>query len=517
VSTRSLVAYRFYEEGLRSYGRGDYRAAERLLDAALAEDSSFAMAAFYLVMTRIASGSSSQPPDVWERVAALAERAPERERLVIRGTWALLASRAELKAVADTLASHYPAEVDGPYLQGYARLHNAEFLAAIPYFQRVLVMDSLGLSGESPRCRACDAITQLVYAYSALDSLPAAERLARDYVRRQPRSARAWSSLAGVLLAEHRHDEAIEAQRTATSINPVNSYDRVFPAIIWMQRGEFEEADRLTRQLMKDGGPVDAREARWALGISLRYQARWREALSLVREALAAFSAAERARGEDRGLRTMEALILLESGQARAAAAVWDSVVRRVAPTLAPGSPAARFFTFHYTLTATAHAAAGDTVRLAAAVDAAANWAAKSVNRRDTCLADHARGLLLTARGDTSGAIAAFERALYSPTNGFTRTNRDLGTLLLARGRAADAIRVLGAALRGASLEAGNLYVTHTELHELLARAYDTTGMADSALVHYQYVASALAGSDPGAKDRYEVARRWIETRGAVR
>ena len=508
VSTRSLVAYRFYEEGLRSYGRADYRAAERMLDAAVAEDSSFAMAAFYRLITRMALGVAQ--PGEWDRVGELAGRAPDRERLLIRGAWALAYSRTELKDIADTLASRYPAEVDGPYLQGNARMHNGEFAAAIPYLERVLAMDSLGLREESARCRACDAITELVDAYVALDSSKVAERLARDYVRRQPRSARAWVSLAGVLVAQNRHEEAIEAQRKATSINPLNGYDRIYPAIVRVRSGEFEEADRLTRALVRNGGPVDSQEARWLLAISLRYQGRWREALALVREGLSLVPAGERASTFGRALRNVEALILLESGQPREAVAVWDSVARHMPEEVPNGPLAAWFHSFQYTLLATGLAAMGDTSRLATAVDSATRWAAQSINRRDAALAGHARGLLLVARGDTAGAIDAFERAIFSPTGGFTRTNRDLGALLLARGRAADAVRVLGAALRGGSLESGNLYATHTELHELLARAHDAAGMPDSARVHYQYVASALAKGDPGARDRYDTAVRWL-------
>lgn len=43
VTTSSFVAYRFYEEGMRSYAGGDYREALRLFEAALSEDSVFAM------------------------------------------------------------------------------------------------------------------------------------------------------------------------------------------------------------------------------------------------------------------------------------------------------------------------------------------------------------------------------------------------------------------------------------------------------------------------------------------
>ena len=516
VSTESLVAYRFYEEGLRSYSRGDYRSAERLLDAAVKEDSTFAMAAFYLMLARGPLGVQ-QPANTWTRVLALADRAPERERLLIRGSWALAYGQAELQAIADTLATRYPAEVDGPFMQGFARLYNLDFTGAITYMKRVFAMDSLGLGGESARCRACDAVEQLIYAYESLDSLPAAERIARDYVRRQPKAARAWLLLAGVLVAQNRLDEAIEAHRTATSINPVNMYDRIYAGIVRVRSGDFEETDRIARAVIRSGSTVDAAEARWLLIISLRYQARWGEAVTTIREANAALSETERAGGATHTSKAVEATVLRESGRAREAATVFDSLIRNPQPGLVPGQPTTRFYTYYYTLLAGALAQAGDTARLAVAADSAAAWAGRSNSPRDARLREHSRGLLLAARGDTAGAIAALQRAIISPTTGFLQTNRELATLYLNTRRPADAVRVLGAALRSPTLESGSLYVTWTDLHEQIARAFDDLRMADSAATHYRYVAKALERSDDGAKARYEAASRRLTELGAKR
>ena len=505
VSTRSLVAYRFYEEGLRGIGRGDYRSAVRMLEAATGEDSTFAMAAYYLVLARDMLGTPN-PADAWPRLLALSERAPERERLMIRGTWALSTSLPELSALADSLAERYPAEVDGPYLQGYARMQNADFTAAIPYMKRVMALDSLGFEGQSARCRACDALGQLIYAYTSLDSLPAAERLARDYVRRQPRSARAWMALSGVLLAGEHYDDALSAYRTAMSISPVNVYDRVFPAIIQLRRGNFEETDRLARDVLRTGAPGDADEARWLLVLSLRYQRRWHEALALTREGIAAYPPAQRNNSAVHTLRSIAALILLESGQPREAAAVWDSLARTKPSDLEQAQQTARLFTFTYTLLTSAHASAGDTARARVAADSALAWSTRSLNRRDAHIGSHANGISLAARGDTAGAIAALERAVYSPTTGYMQTNRELARLYLATNRPADAARVLGAALRSPTMESGSLYVTRTELHELLARAYDRLGKPDSAAVHYERVVRALANADAETRPAYDAA-----------
>src|SRR5678816_2163320 len=48
ASTRSVSAYRLYEEGLRSYYLGDMASAERMFDAALSQDSAFALSLIHI-------------------------------------------------------------------------------------------------------------------------------------------------------------------------------------------------------------------------------------------------------------------------------------------------------------------------------------------------------------------------------------------------------------------------------------------------------------------------------------
>jgi predicted Zn-dependent protease len=103
---------------------------------------------------------------------------------------------------------------------------------------------------------------------------------------------------------------------------------------------------------------------------------------------------------------------------------------------------------------------------------------------------------LLRARGDLNGAAEEFRQAIWTPTFGFTRSNFELGKTLIALGRSQDAIAALAPAFRG-GLEASNLYVTLTDLHDQLGRAWEAVGQADSARAHYAYVARAWEHGDP--------------------
>jgi DNA-binding SARP family transcriptional activator/TolB-like protein len=501
LSTRSVVAWRFYEEGLRKYTRGDYRGAGTLLEAAVREDSTFAMAVYHLYLTRSALYAH---PDSGERarLARLAETAPDRDRLQILAWLAFFSSSPTLQALADTLIVRYPVDVEAHYFAGFARMARADFTGALPFLHHVIAQDTASIGGSGARCLACDALNHLVFAYAALDSLDRGEQVARAWVRADPRSARAMVALSAMLEARGHPAEAMEIRQRAI---PFDSYDRIFPAIVRVRTGEFEAADRVTRSVLADATDRDSFwQAYWALAISLRNQARWRELAELSASQWARASDAERAGDLGRRLGTNLALLQLESGHPRAAITILDSLTRYQDPQQPLGGRAFRL-TLLYTMLAEAALQVGDRDLVGRAADSAEAWGRRSGKLREMGIAAHARALTHLVRSDTAGAIRGLERAIWSPTIGFTLTNYRLAELYLAGGDGRRAANLLRPALRG-GLESTNLYVTHTDLHQLLARAYDHLGLKDSARVHWRWVAGALARADSGAAQRREVA-----------
>jgi hypothetical protein len=55
--------------------------------------------------------------------------------------------------------------------------------------------------------------------------------------------------------------------------------------------------------------------------------------------------------------------------------------------------------------------------------------------------------------------------------------------------------------------------MTRTDLHELLAQAFDRLGARDSASVHYRAVAKAWERADPLYHARRDKARAWLTAR----
>src|SRR4030095_295054 len=100
-----------------------------------------------------------------------------------------------------------------------------------------------------------------------------------------------------------------------------------------------------------------------------------------------------------------------------------------------------------------------------------------------------------------AGAVSEFSQAILSRTFGYTRASYELARALVRVGRPTDAVTVLQPALRG-SIESSTLYVTRTELHELLAQAWDAANGHDSAAANYRVVANAWKRADPALQAR---------------
>ncbi|HET9271949.1 MAG TPA: hypothetical protein VFO31_27410, partial [Vicinamibacterales bacterium] len=268
--------------------------------------------------------------------------------------------------------------------------------------------------------------------------------------------------------------------------------------------GDYDAADRLLKAQIQRGGVARQADAIWDLALSLRERGRMREAVDVARR-LRAFGDPSLPAGARTTGSIIEAQLRLESGQPAVAAALFDSIAN-VFPPSNTASQVARHRAWMLTHAAGARFAAGDTAILARLADSVRALGAASAFGRDQRLHHHLRGLLLSARGRDADAAAEFRAAIYSVTSGYTRTNLELARVLLRDGRARDAVAVLQPALRG-PLQASNLYVIRSELHEMLARAWDAAGARDSALAHYDLVARAWSEADAMYKARSAAAQ----------
>src|SRR5205085_2942531 len=120
---------------------------------------------------------------------------------------------------------------------GVALMRGGRFLEAVAELRRAVDIDSLGLRGATPHCTACEALATLVDVYGFADSLAAAERTAREWVRRAPESPDVHHKLASALKAVGRYDEALAELREVARLSGAARVASGDLGDLWLREG----------------------------------------------------------------------------------------------------------------------------------------------------------------------------------------------------------------------------------------------------------------------------------------
>jgi tetratricopeptide (TPR) repeat protein len=499
VVAQSPMALRFYQEGMRARAQNDRAAAKRFFAAAVAEDSTFAMATFELAMTE------PQVGPLHLRALHLAASTSDRERLMIQATLAHLLDDPASRTFAETLAVRYPDEPEGPLMLGRALIAEGRFTDAITPLRRVVVMDSASLR-STDGCRACDAYAEIVSAYIFMDSVPVAERVAREYLKRQPTRTDARFQLVNALQHQQRYDEARGVVTEIEDASGATRGEYGARAEMLMREGRLNEAEAYLLRIMDATTGDDRANAQWGYAILLRMQGRYREALAVADRLRARDAAPPAPPAQKFWSAGMRANILYDMGRYADAIALRDSVVR--VPFGYTTSRQARSTVGELGNIATARAALGDTAALsliAEQVERMGKLTGYAIHRR---MFHYVRGLRLGLLGRHDEAAREIRESIYSPISGFVRESYELGRELVAAGKPREAVEVLGTALRG-PVGAGGLSVTRPQLEMQLARAYEASGDTAAAIAGYGRATAAWERGDRYvAQSRAEATRR---------
>ena len=490
TSTTSRVAHRFFQEALDAHYRGASSLAFSLFEAAVREDSTFAMAWFYLGRTTSVWGDEFHYKRTAHQLAQ--EHGRELERLLIGAWWAEWTHDPALRAHADSLVALYPDEAEGHLLLGTVHARSGDYTAALPHFEAVVALDSASLSGGGSFCLSCDALNQIVITHVDADSLPAAEAAARRWVELQPHSATAGERLAWTLWRQDRGEEALRARLEATQRRAATGSDQIYPGVVAIRMGDFGEADAILEERERNGTREVQEQALWWRVVSLRYQRRLDEALEAARRYRALLDSADDQRAVWIRI-APEAHVLHELGRHSESFALMDSAAAHPFGSGAE-SRDARHRVWVLTHASSTALAMGDTSRVRLMADEMEVVAQGLDVARDRALHLYPRALLDAHQGDLEAAEAGFRQV--TSTNRFARGNLDLARLLLRSGRPDEAVEPLQRALRG-PIQSDGYYATRPELHETLGRAWDALGVPDSAAVHYRKALSAWANADP--------------------
>ncbi|MGE5101150.1 MAG: BTAD domain-containing putative transcriptional regulator, partial [Deltaproteobacteria bacterium] len=511
VTTHSPIAYRFYEEGLRAFYQFDVYAASRLFRSAIREDSTFAMATYYAWRAAVATGDSSQN---WlgERAAQLASHASDRDRLLILTHVGFGRSDPRAVFAGESLATYHTHDPDA--LTRAAQVIN-DLPRAVALLNRAIALDSAVGTRTSELCRLCDALDLLTTRYEWADSGAAVERTLNRWTALRPDDPRPWALRGDWIIGFGRRAEAMAAWRRYEMLGG-NERDIDLASLVRNLRfDDFSAVDATCNEHLADADSADYEQYRWYCIIGLRMEGRYREAVALNRDGR--LPGSDRARHVLKPDQILSAVLDMETGRELNAADEYLAMyLPRATDPHAPEGVRARTAGWVLTLSATAAAAGGDTLRARRLVDRIDSVGSRSLFPRDPVLHHFVEGVLLARAQNHEAAVREFRMALISPTFGYTRINYELGQSLLALNRPREAISLVQGALHG-GIEGSCLYVTRTELHELLAKLFVAANEPDSAAAHYAVVTRAWSHADPAFKPRYDAAQQWLARASAHR
>jgi predicted Zn-dependent protease len=376
---------------------------------------------------------------------------------------------------------------------------------AVQLLERSIGLDSIAGGTSQLRgamCRLCEALRLLADRYRWADSIDGAERILRRWTKLRSNDNMPWGLLADLYVAIGRQSDAnaamIRYEALGGSRGPVRRHE-LYRAIM---SDDVEASLVSCTHGLLEADPSMPLDYTWLCEIALRAAGRYRDARALLVEGRIPGTSVARppAAIESFG----DAILDYETGHFAGAARKFRRFYQLGRDSLqTPTGIRARNAAWALALAATANVAAGDTARARRRADTLESVGQRSWYPRDRRLHHFIRGLLLARAGKLEEVVSEYRAATSSPTYGYTRINLELGRALLALGRPSEGIAIVRAGLRG-GIDGSNLYVSRTELHELLAQLFDAARQRDSAVAHYTVVEHAWRGADPMLKARYD-------------
>ena len=352
-----------------------------MLREATREDSTFVAAAYHTWRIARLTGQPDEA-QLAERVLGLASRASPRDRLLIVTHVGAERSDPRAVAAAESLATAYPRDPEALVRAGEI---DPNLSRAISLLERAIALDSAAGSGRGAAalCRLCEAFAVLTSRYEWADSGDAVQRTLRRWRTQLPNDTRPLELLAEHFISVGRRTEAEAALREYDRLGGRLTNVHFTSLITNLRLDDLDAVDRTCDEGLA-GTDDDARgQYRWYCVIALRMAGRFADARLLARDGRSPWPGARRLLPVDP---YEQASIDLDGGAPLAAAREFRAILAGEDTARMPEGARARQAAWLLTLTATASAAGGDTLRARALVDSIEQFGARSGFRRDPLL-----------------------------------------------------------------------------------------------------------------------------------
>jgi len=279
VTTRSLEAYQHYFRGDEAVDHLQFARAAEHFRAALSIDGDFALAWYRLAYAQMWEHDGPRARDAIERALQLADKLPEKERVLARGVRGSVFARGkEAYDAYKECVERWPAEKECAFTLGDVIFHGGYPKHAVPRFR-----DALALDPTMER-----AHQHLVWSYQLLGERNAVLAAAQDYVRRV-NGDEAWGHLGRAQAAVGELDRARQTFEQAAQLFPHSALPAVDLAALDAWQFEVDAAAARISPLLGPGWqPRERKLAHLTLGGALVQGGRARAAVAAFESAAAA-------------------------------------------------------------------------------------------------------------------------------------------------------------------------------------------------------------------------------------
>ncbi len=472
VTTHSPEAYRYYLEGVTHYYRYYNTEAVASFHRALAEDSTFAMAYYYL--------SLLEDEALIARAVEYADGARRQEGHIIRSREAHLAGDID-RAIRELQESleFYPDAKDVCYQLGLCYAARLEFEPAIEYYTRAVEIDPLYKI----------VYNQMAYTYDWMGRFEESIRAIDMYVSLAPDEPNPLDSRGDIYSRNGHLQSGIDSYAAALEVKP-DFWASLFKfGRNHLFLGNHEVADSCFSELVTCSHPIWRANGRAARAYVPLCEGRFDDAIALIDQAI------ETTRAEDNGAEhalfpLLKAIAYEDKGDLPRALAEIDESIRLRDDQFVND----RVYNRHLQAQLLAQ-----TGKVALAEQVVEDLIGNSRSANDTLRYWYAVASVEYANGNLDDALRAFEEAAADTVYPYTPANGRLAALYLEVGRPADAIDELRDLLERDFTQTRLYYGSWTaRAHYLMGMAHEQLGRAESAIEEYRLFLDLWKNADTG-------------------
>jgi serine/threonine protein kinase/Tfp pilus assembly protein PilF len=490
VTTHSPEAYRYYLEGVDYHSKFYFKEAEESFRKALENDSTFAMAYYYL--TYYTSGSEHKK--MLSKVVEYSDRVSQKEKHYIKSLEALMSENyTQYVRELQKIIKSYSEEKKAFYGLGVYYSNERLFEQAIYYLNKAIEIDPLYKL----------AYNQLAYTYNEMGDFEKSIWAINKYISIAPDEPNPYDTRADLYAWNGKLDQAIDSYKRALELKPdyqesleklgnmylfkreyakaescyqqtashsdkyTRTWGRVYLAYIPLYQGKFEEALRV----LDDGIAADRMEQVEGRGKASKHfwkadiYGQTKNSEMALREARIAAEIVENAEPENPiGLRGYYAVILAKSGNVTKADEVARSIKGEIQEKKDPAS-----WTYWY-------------------------WGIL--------------GDIEQARGNKTKALTYFERAVKESPYTYFYMRFSLAEAYLEAGKMGDAVAEFEKALLRYDLTRAEDLIQAVKAYYLLGLAYEKSGWNKKAIEKYEEFLDIWKNADPGIQEVEDAKER---------